>query len=270
MLPIKKIYIDSRFKSSDSTSHSDFKIDLPITFLMPEDTGFYIDDVCIPHTWYPISERNNLVAFQYNGADLFAYVPPGNYSTADLGLAIVTAMNAIMATIVSITTERFKSSYDKSTNLLTIGFIVGVNNRSKFEIYTDEHVKLTRPSLVSRTINTMLKHFSSQGFSDKDFVSGYIDIYPLRNIYMTASGLGNFNTMSVSADRNIAKKIPVTAGHGEMIFDQTVTGMDYLDCSQQTLSRLSFQLRDVYGTIIELNGNHISFSIVFSRVQDGS
>ena len=55
-----------------------------------------------------------------------------------------------------------------------------------------------------------------------------------------------------------------------MIFDQTITGMDYLDCSQQTLSRLGFQLRDVFDHIIELNGNHISFSIVFSRVQDGT
>ena len=51
MLPIKKIYIDTRFKSSDSRSDSDFKIDLPTTLLMPEDNGFYIDDVCIPHTW---------------------------------------------------------------------------------------------------------------------------------------------------------------------------------------------------------------------------
>ena len=66
------------------------------------------------------------------------------------------------------------------------------------------------------------------------------------------------------------RSIPVTAGHGEVIFDQTVTGMDYLDCSRQTLSRLSFTLRDVYGTVIDLSENHISFSIVFSRVQDGS
>ena len=99
MLPIKKIYIDSRFKSSDSASHSDFKIDLPISFLMPEDTGFYIDDVCIPHTWYPIDARNNLVSFQYNGANLFAYVPPGNCSTSNLGLAIATVMNEQMTTI---------------------------------------------------------------------------------------------------------------------------------------------------------------------------
>ena len=59
MLPINKIYIDSRFESSDPASHSDFKIDLPLTFLMPEDTGFYIDDVCIPHSWYPVETGRN-------------------------------------------------------------------------------------------------------------------------------------------------------------------------------------------------------------------
>ena len=78
MLLIKKIYIDSRFKSSHSASHSDFKIDLPLTFLMPDDTDFYIDDVCIPHTWYPISERNNLIAFKYSNTEYFAYVPVGS------------------------------------------------------------------------------------------------------------------------------------------------------------------------------------------------
>ena len=62
----------------------------------------------------------------------------------------------------------------------------------------------------------------------------------------------------------------MNAGHGEVIFDQTVTGMDYLDCSRQTLSRLSFALRDVYGNVVDINENHVSFSIVFSRVQDGS
>ena len=59
MLPIKKIYIDARFKSSDSASDSDFKIDLPTTLLMPEDTGFYIDDVCLPHKWFPVENDVN-------------------------------------------------------------------------------------------------------------------------------------------------------------------------------------------------------------------
>jgi hypothetical protein len=39
--------------------------------------------------------------------------------------------------------------------------------------------------------------------------------------------------------------------------------MDYLDCSHQTLSRISFNLIDIYGRVLDLNDNHISFSIVF-------
>jgi len=74
--------------------------------------------------------------------------------------------------------------------------------------------------------------------------------------------------MSVSGERPIVKKIPVNAGYGEMIFDQSVVGIDYLDCSHQTLSRIGFQLKDVFGRVVELNGNHFSFSIVFSRISE--
>jgi hypothetical protein len=268
MLPIKKIYIDSRFKSSDSASNSDFKIDLPATLLMPEDTGFYIDDVCIPHTWYPIEDgKNDLVAFRLNGVNMFAYVPAGNYSVKDLGVAIVSSMNAILTSVGQV--PRFESVYNVITSTITIKLLDSQKASNIFQIYTDALLKELAPSLVSRSMNTLLKNFTSQGNSNSDFVSGYIDMYPLRNIYMTCSGLGNFNTMSVSGDRNIIKKVPVNAGHGEVIFDQTVTGMDYLDCSHQTLSRISFQLKDVFGNIIDLHDNHISFSIVFSRVQNG-
>ena len=76
--------------------------------------------------------------------------------------------------------------------------------------------------------------------------------------------------MTLNGNRNVIKKIPVNANAGDMIFDQTVTGMDYLDCSSQTLSRISFPLTDAFGNVVNLHGNHFSFSIVFSRVQDGS
>ena len=59
MLPIKKIYIDSKFKTLDSVSSSNFKIDLQSTLLFPENSVFYIDDVSIPHSWYSIEENIN-------------------------------------------------------------------------------------------------------------------------------------------------------------------------------------------------------------------
>ena len=96
MLPIKKIYIDTRFRSSDSASHSDFNIDLPTTFLMPEDTGFYIDDVCIPHSFYTIEEGvNDRLQFAYvDNTTRTVTIPEGYYNITTLASAIADGMNA--------------------------------------------------------------------------------------------------------------------------------------------------------------------------------
>ena len=263
MLPIKKIYIDTRFKSSDSESHSDFKIDLPITYLMPEDTGFYIDDVCIPHSFYTIETGvNDQLQFMYlDTTRRTVTIPEGNYNITTLASAMSDGMNDVIdATLVD---------YDVNLKNNTFQILLAPNyTTGQFKILTDSEI--TTQSIKNRSINTMLKNFVSKGMDNSPFVSGYIDLVPIRNLYLSCSGLGNFNTMTLSGNRNIVKKIPVNAGPGEIIFDQTVTGMDYLDCSGQTLSRISFQLKDAYGKTVDLHGNHFSFSIVFSRVQNGT
>ena len=42
MLPIKKIYVDSRHKTEDSVSDSNFKFTLPYVLTMPAHTSFYM------------------------------------------------------------------------------------------------------------------------------------------------------------------------------------------------------------------------------------
>ncbi len=74
--------------------------------------------------------------------------------------------------------------------------------------------------------------------------------------------------MSVSGERGIIKKVPVRAPSNEVIFDDAVLGIDYLNCSRQSLSRLEFQLRDIYGSIINLNNNHWSFSLIFAKMKE--
>jgi hypothetical protein len=266
MLPIKKIYIDSRYKTPDSASHSDFSIDLPNTLLMPSDTGFYIDDVCIPHTWYPVEQDvNNWIVFKYNGTVNRNSIAEGNYSTKDLNTAIVDAMNDVMPVLTFVSAYNFKKN--------TIGIaLADSGSYATFSILTD--AELSETSYAKKSMNKLLKNFTpgehgSPANLKTPFTSGYVDMYPLRNIYITSSGLGNFNTISVSGENRVVKKVPVNAGHGDIIFDQTVTGIDYLDCSHQTLSRIGFKLQDIFGRVINLQGNHVSFSIVFSRVQDG-
>ena len=58
-LPLKKLYIDSKFKTKDSISNSNFKIELPVIVYMPQNNIFTIDDICILHSWYSIEKDIN-------------------------------------------------------------------------------------------------------------------------------------------------------------------------------------------------------------------
>ena len=112
MLPIKNIYIDTRFRSSDSVSHSDFNIDLPTTFLMPEDTGFYIDDVCIPHSFYTIEEGVNdqLQCVYVDNTTRTVTIPQGYYNITTLASAIADGMNAAIAAPLVVSEVNLKTN----------------------------------------------------------------------------------------------------------------------------------------------------------------
>ena len=71
----KKIYIDSKFRSHESNSSSDFKVVLPETMSFKEDTVVYLDDICIPHSWDTIIQNiNDKLYFKLYWTNL---VPPG-------------------------------------------------------------------------------------------------------------------------------------------------------------------------------------------------
>ena len=57
-IPITKVYIDSRFKTKDSKSNSDFKYELVESIQLPDKCAAYVDDVIILVSWYNIDETN--------------------------------------------------------------------------------------------------------------------------------------------------------------------------------------------------------------------
>jgi len=102
MLPIKKLYIDSRDRTPDSVSASNFRIDLPYVIQTPDNTVFFITDVSIPHIWTTIEAGVNdkLYVWITNTslpASMAYYVinmTPGNYTAATLAIALQNSLNA--------------------------------------------------------------------------------------------------------------------------------------------------------------------------------
>jgi len=274
MLPIKKIYIDTRFMSSDSESSSNFKVDLPTTVTLPEDTVFYIDDICIPGSWYMIdSERNNKFYFKIGSTSYVKIIPDGNYSTITFNAIIVSLLNSIQNTFsantnISANTIGITTS-TTSSNMSYIVDGVQYTNSLTFEILTDTQIKsLNYPEPVQSINNFLNNNIAKVNNNASPYVSPYVNLNPIRNLYITSGNFGGYNTMSISGERGIVKKVPVRGNYNEMIYDDAVLGIDYLDCSRQSLSRLEFQLKDVYGNYINLHGNHWSFSIIFAKMKE--
>ena len=277
MLPIKKIYIDSLHSAKVSTCSSDFKIELPINLTLPHNTAFYITDITIPVSWYTIeSGRNNIIYFRINGAAYSASkatIPEGNYSTITLAQAMAEEMHKKypFGVTTGVTPPvRFVASSNLTSNTITIN-----NNSHPFEILTDDQAgslisggQLTG-SFPLNSINTVIKNTVPKTVQTSDsFTSGFVDLFPIRNLYLISNTLGTNNSMSINGEWGILKKIPVNAGYNEIVYDQTVLGMDYLDCSNQTLSRIDFKIKDHNGNTVNLHENHVSFSIIFVKVAD--
>ena len=131
-LPVKKIYVDSRMKTKDSTSDSDFKFELSQSLTMPRNTTCYIDDVTIPHSWYNVDNTNNrlyVLCHEQGNTDYFIFpIPPGNYN----GITLVNALMSIFSKYTG--AYQIQASFDIGSNKL---YIFTDKAETTFQIYTD-------------------------------------------------------------------------------------------------------------------------------------
>jgi len=281
-LPIKKIYIDTKYKARESISNSNFKIDLPQTLSFPENSVFYIDDVSIPHSWYTIEENVNdklfvmisrIVPDEDNSGTAYKIVTisPGIYNGTEIALEMQTK---IRETIFNVQFPDVLSvAYNNRKNTINIT----IN-------YTDWHFKILTEDDISTKLNDTWigdSYDSNNPHSINDIISnnylnspfytlsngytGGLNLQPIRNIYIHSS-LGNYNTLGARNETSIIKKVPVSSNSGDYIFDQVLVGNDFGDCSKQTLRTISFELKNVHGDNINFHGSNLSFSIIFSKM----
>jgi hypothetical protein len=287
-LPVKKIYIDTKYKTKDSVSSSNFKFELPETLLFPDNSVFYIDDIAIPNSWFTIEENVNDKLYMYvspvapdadNNGVIWKIVTieKGNYTGPDLVTEMQTKIRA--ATYNSLFPDMFSVSYSAKRNNLTIT----VN-------YSDWKFKMMTPAdILSKLSNTWVGPFYNGSnphdmnevignlegtsifyYNSSPYNSNSLNLQSIRNIYIHSPNLGSYSTIGPQGERTIIKKIPVSSNQNEMIFDQVVTGNDFSDCSRMTLRTLEFQLRDSHGNYINFHGSNLSFSIIFSRLNSDS
>ena len=90
---VKKVYVDSRFRTNDSDSNSDFKFELIEALALADNAVCYVDDVSIPHSWYATEYLNNKLYIKRVYAETqttgtILTIPVGSYSATRLASTI--------------------------------------------------------------------------------------------------------------------------------------------------------------------------------------
>lgn len=286
MLPIKKIYVDSRHRTPDSVDGSNFKIQLPYTIQLPENTVFFVTDICIPHVWNLIEPGvNDKLYFTYrylwsHASDAYRQyyasitLPSGEYDGPTLASTVQTLMNEATASTNIIS---FVVSWTNNGIFITcVDRGNGSHEDLGFNFYTDEELsqqyiainfaglKLGNPTSANDIFNIHTPVYFKSSFS-----SGFMSLQPFHNVYLTSPNFGSFDTIS-SFSNNVIKKIPITVPFGYMIIDQYSSDNDYLNCSGQTIRTIEFHLKDSRGRYILMKNQNVSFSIVFNKFNLGT
>jgi hypothetical protein len=284
---IKKVYVDSRYRTPEtSSSDSDFHFELKEGFEAPDNTVCYVDDICIPHTWRTVESNNNklyiILRDAYLSGSEFAYnynafvleIPEKNYT----GDTLASTIHELLTNFA--TNHNFVVSYNVSTGSISINATNndGIYQEYAFHVASDYNVRSWSGGWKDRqgnaypidlnnlkSINNVLRNNEMTDYHTfyREFESGFLDLLNVHNIYLHCPHIGSYTSIGVRGENTIIKKIPVSSSFGYLILDSVVAQHDKIDVSRQSIKTLRFSLKDVHGNVINLHGASVSFSLIF-------
>jgi len=262
---VSKIFLDSRHRTSGTTE--DFEFSLPESINFPGGTKVFVDEACIPATWYTIDYNNHHFYFVYmlSGVKTVSKVTLTHrfYTATQLATEIQAAMgfpdgnNPVVSYLVNHNTLHFSM-------------------QNNFYIPSDEQLEswgregVVNVPLDHRSCNSILEHelgpitpFVNLVLTNNTFETPGVDVNRFHSIYIHSSLADNQSINSRGIRTNILKKVSVNVSHGEKVFGSLSNSYDWCDVSNTSARSLRFSLRDRDGGIISLQGHSWSLSIIF-------
>ena len=99
------------------------------------------------------------------------------------------------------------------------------------------------------------------------YITNFIDLVPLKNLYLHCNEIANFNQLTVAGNSSIIKKVNVTTPYLDVINDNEMSSVDCIDVSNKLFTRLNFRLTNNLNQVINLNGVDISCTLKFLRAK---
>ena len=221
----------------------------------------------------------------YNYNPYVVTLPEGNYTGPQMAAAIQELLNGFAVTFDfevlyhsargTITIDAKSEGMDEHSEFYVpsdFGIMTWVGSTGSDYLWRDRQVFVTPVDNNSlQSINGVLRDSNSITVNIeteyyRSCENGFVDSLNVHNVYLHCPSLGHFNSIGVRGGNTIIKKVPVSSSFGYLIIDSAVAPHDKIDVSRQLIKTIQFSLRDVYGSVINLHGAAISFSLVFVTI----
>ena len=279
----KRVVIDSRHKTAESTSNADFAIQLPYNVQVPRGTKAYVDGVMISVSWGAVitgrndklylqeilaSATTDYVAGTYNHS---VTLPPGDYNTSTLEAQLEASLNLGTRLPGSYDVNLVGNSYQitNSSNVVTQGS-ARIFSNSPADLLEMRQLSL---NLTGDALNETIGHLTTSfplHSTSQPLRGKYVDLVPFKEIYIHAPTLGGeSNMMLPNGSSDCIKRMVVTGSSGDVIHDVLNHSLAPITFgTETTLSQLRFQIKDSRSRLLPMAGHEISFELLFHRPDD--
>lgn len=278
-MPVRKIYIDSRFAISGASTN-EFTVELPESFTTGPNTKGQVLDATIPHTWHNVEtgvndklyyiERTNLLQ---NIAKIIT-IPAGNYTRETIATTLLGLLNANK----EVSNFGTYSVNTTGTNA-TQGTITVTLSTGAFAIVPDSDLKQQsfydlqwRPIMSGpaydindpQSCNEMFRVVESTGFVGA-WTPIHVDMLHVHTVFLHCSDLvSSYDNMGPQGERGIIRRIGIDVPYNYVQQVQTSgSPYDYFECANRTIKTLKFSIRTAKNKALNFHGTHCSFCIVF-------
>jgi hypothetical protein len=242
----RKLYIDSRYRSSGS--HSDFTYQLAQSIEVPHGMVAIIDTVSVPNVFQTVDGTRNKLYLEIYGANpQVITLTTGQYNGVTLAAELQAQLNAMGHGTYSVV-------YNSATGQLSIlsNDVVHVRIRERGS---------ERPDDALEAIGAM----GGVDLADGHTVTlpHHVDIAGTRVLYLCSSTFGHYSSLGPRGESDILRAIYIDASNGSYIVDRLANPFEFIECAGQQLQSIRFTLRDGNGHVVDLRGRSISFSVIF-------
>ena len=243
----RKLYIDSRYRSSGS--HSDFTYQLAQSIEVPHGMVAVIDTLSVPNIFMTVDgTRNKLYVDIFEHPPQILTLTTAMYNGITLAKELQTQLNTMGIGTYTVT---FNSTTGQLSVLATgVGYAT-FSERSALRPFDCLEVigALDSQILITDGVQITLPH--------------HVDVAGTRVLYLCSSTFGHYSSLGPRGESDILRAIYIDASNGSYIVDRLANPFEFIECAGQQLQSIRFTLRDGNGQIVDLRGRSCAFSIIF-------